>query len=131
MIKLRCFSPGDDSDFSVDIDENMKVVYLKDAIKEENPQAFPNVSAHSLILYRIAVDISQHNSYHNILEEISKGRYEFTMKKRLWGPDAISKNFKTDSGKVIEVLVEYPPGGPINSRACSDAVLALTPGCRF
>ena len=56
----------------------------------ENAQTFADVDVRSLMLYRINVDVPQHNSYHKILEEISKGRYKFTMKEGLFAMDIIS-----------------------------------------
>jgi len=50
---IWCILSGDDSEFSVDLDESMTVEHLKKAIKAQGPVELASVDPLRLTLYRI------------------------------------------------------------------------------
>jgi hypothetical protein len=111
--KLVCFKPGDKDIFSVKIDETDIVDDLKQEIKKQLAPKLNAFVANDLVLYKTKVDISNDDE-HKILEQISKGTYQFKLKLKLKSARKISSYFKRDSEETVEVLVEIPPGEPIN-----------------
>jgi len=113
---------GDSSPFSVEVDETHIVYDLKKRIKTEMAPTLDTVDADALTLYKINIDISDDEVYTTVMNEISRGIYGFDDKRKLIPSRKVSKLFEGDSGETIEVLVELPPGEPIDSRACGNVV---------
>jgi len=111
---------GDSESFSVEIDETHRVEDLKEKIKTKREITF---NAVALTLYKIKIDISDDDNYTRIMDLISKGGYDFANKQKLNPSRKISKLFGGDSDETIDVLVELPPGEPMDSRACGNVVL--------
>ena len=122
-LTLLCINPGS-PDFPVNIDENETVDDLKKKIKEASAPAFDALRADMLTLYRTNVDISDDKDYHRIIDEISRGAYQFKPKDELVPSRLTSQFFQRNSGGTVEVLVELPPGDLIYSRS---VVLSLRP----
>ena len=120
--KLFCVMSGDSSPFSAEIDETHTVDDLKWKIKTKKAK-LDSVAADALTLYKINIDISDDDNYTRIMNLISKGDYDFANKQKLNPSRKISKLFGGDSDETIDVLVELPPGEPMDSRACGNVVL--------
>ena len=118
-VRLFCVMSGDSDPFSAEIDETHIVEDLKEKIKTERGIT---VNAVALTLCEIKIDVSNDNDYTRIMNSISQGDYDFANKQKLNVTREISMFFTRDSNKTIEVLVELPPGEPIDSRACGNVV---------
>ena len=114
-LKLLCITPGDDETFPVDIDKTQTVGDLKTKIKEAMAPDLDTIMAFKLKLYRINVDISDDKNHDRIIDQISRGDFDFKPKDELLSWRLISQFFEKNSGGTIEVLVELPPGEPIDS----------------
>jgi len=116
-----CAILGVSSEFEVEVDETRNILDLKQAIKAENKNTLANHDAIVLTLYKTSLDISNDDNYTKIMDEISKGGDNLN-KQKLIPSRKISTFFGGDSDGVIQVLVELPPGEPIDPRACGNVV---------
>ena len=105
-LKLLCIKPGSEG-FLVNIYENETMGDLKRKIKEACAPEFDALRADMLTLYRINVDIFDDKDYHRIIDEISRGSYEFEPKDELIPWRLISQFFQRNSEGTIEVLVDF------------------------
>jgi len=103
---LWCLVLGEESIFSVKVDETQSVDDLKDKIKNENPCTLKDVSASELTLYKLASDVDENQSE---VEDIKHEQFDLKKKQPLHPMDELTGIFSdTVNIKLIHVLVVRP-----------------------
>jgi len=98
---LWCLVFGQDTVFSVKVDETQTVDELKDAIKKKNKPKFNDIAAPELKLYKLTFDENQSE-----LEDMEEGRFDLNKKQPLHPMDELTGIFSdTVNIKLVHVLV--------------------------
>jgi hypothetical protein len=115
MYKIFCFLERPSALFSVKIDKTETVDDLKKKIKVENSVALAGVDAEYLNLY--FTDISTNNS--NYMEQVNDQFNGLSKLEPLVPTIELEAVFPDPPApRMIHILVAFPPGESIDSRAC-------------
>ena len=124
-----CFIPGDDSTFSVSIDETELVDNLKKKIKAEMGQELEHVAVATLALYHINIKFDESDEHitqaNEIFQDLSKHKQ---LKLNEW--HVLSEIEKGFPKGFLHILVQLPPSESIHSRACGAVALMFVNSMR-
>jgi hypothetical protein len=104
ILELNCYVFGDESSqvFSVDIANTRPASALKDAIRDENPEAFRNVDARSLVVRKVSIPVNDG------LKENAR-QVELRDKEALSPVDPLSDVFvDTPARRHVHIIVRSP-----------------------
>ena len=113
---LFCIVLGETTAFPVDIDENMTVGHLKDAIKEKTKPGLDRFAAHALTLYKVNIDMSDKAKFTKEIQDISQDLSK--TEKELFNPSEELSNVFGETGPPkgkIHILVKSPEGELMDS----------------
>ena len=109
---LWCLVLGEESIFSVKVDETQSMDELKKAIRNEKPRTLKDVSAHELTLYKLASDVDENQSE---VEDIKHGLFDLKKKQPLHPMDELTSIFSdTANIELTHILVVRPQSKSID-----------------
>ena len=112
-----CAILGTDTVFTVTLDDTESVAHLKTHIKEKNEQILASCDAHSLILYKVKLDVSKPETFREVVGAISR---DSIYGEELDYPfSTLLEEFKESDlpEMTIHILVKLPAGKSIHFKS--------------